>query len=88
MLRDFYYSDDRRVESAVLCLEEAEGSLDPSAKLSSVKAAQKFFSEDRERGFEAKVWYYPVPFLEFAMGEHERCSLYTHSSMFLYFSFR
>ena len=22
MLRDFYYSDDRRVESAVLCLEE------------------------------------------------------------------
>lgn len=25
MLRDFYYSDDRRVESAVLCLEEAAG---------------------------------------------------------------
>jgi hypothetical protein len=24
MLRDFYYSDDRRVESAVLCLEEAK----------------------------------------------------------------
>jgi hypothetical protein len=23
MLRDFYFSDDRRVESAVLCLEEA-----------------------------------------------------------------
>ena len=23
MLRDFYYSDDRRVESAVLCLEDA-----------------------------------------------------------------
>lgn len=23
MLRDFYYSDDRRVESAILCLEEA-----------------------------------------------------------------
>lgn len=27
MLRDFYYSDDRRVESAVLCLEEAANSL-------------------------------------------------------------
>ncbi|OBZ67332.1 Vacuolar protein sorting-associated protein 16 [Grifola frondosa] len=27
MLRDFYYSDDRRVESAVLCLEEAATSL-------------------------------------------------------------
>ena len=25
MLRDFYYSDDRRVESAVLSLEEASG---------------------------------------------------------------
>jgi hypothetical protein len=25
MLRDFYYSDDRRVESAVLSLDEAEG---------------------------------------------------------------
>lgn len=25
MLRDFYYSDDRRVESAVLCLDEAAG---------------------------------------------------------------
>ncbi|CAL1699596.1 unnamed protein product [Somion occarium] len=55
MLRDFYYSDDRRVDSAVLCLEEAEGSLDPSAKITSVKAAQKFFSEDKERAFEAKM---------------------------------
>lgn len=27
MLRDFYYSDDRRVESAVLCLDEAANSL-------------------------------------------------------------
>ncbi|KAH8084369.1 vacuolar protein sorting-associated protein 16 [Cristinia sonorae] len=55
MLRDFYYSDDRRVESAVLCLNEAANSLDPTAKINSVKAAQKFFSEDKERGFEAKM---------------------------------
>ncbi|PCH35379.1 vacuolar protein sorting-associated protein 16 [Wolfiporia cocos MD-104 SS10] len=55
MLRDFYYSDDRRVESAVLCLDEAASMVDPSAKISSVKAAQKFFSEDKERGFEAKA---------------------------------
>ncbi|EMD35361.1 hypothetical protein CERSUDRAFT_66538 [Gelatoporia subvermispora B] len=55
MLRDFYYSDDRRVESAVLCLEEARTMLDPSAKVTAVKAAQKFFSEDKERGFEAKM---------------------------------
>ncbi|KAI0077381.1 vacuolar assembling/sorting protein VPS16 [Panus rudis PR-1116 ss-1] len=55
LLRDFYYSDDRRVESAVLCLEDAANSKDPTAKITSVKAAQKFFSEDKERGFEAKM---------------------------------
>lgn len=55
MLRDFYYSDDRRVESAVLCLEEAATMQDPTAKITSIKAAQKFFSEDKERGFEARV---------------------------------
>ncbi|OSC98084.1 vacuolar protein sorting-associated protein 16 [Trametes coccinea BRFM310] len=55
MLRDFYYSDDRRVESAVLCLEDAASSSDPTAKIASVKAAQKFFSEDKDRSFEAKM---------------------------------
>jgi hypothetical protein len=74
MLRDFYYSDDRRVESAVLSLDEARRMKascefvlciilptdvrtrqDPAAKLTAIKAAQKFFSEDKERSFEAKV---------------------------------
>ncbi|KAI0918848.1 hypothetical protein AcV7_006962 [Taiwanofungus camphoratus] len=55
MLRDFYYSDDRRVESAVLCLDEAASMMDPASKITSVKAAHKFFSEDRERVFEAKM---------------------------------
>ncbi len=30
-------------------------SQDPAARLTSIKAAQKFFSEDKERSFEAKV---------------------------------
>ncbi|CCL98206.1 uncharacterized protein FIBRA_00200 [Fibroporia radiculosa] len=55
MLRDFYYSDDRRVESAVLCLDEAFTMMDPSSRIASIKSAQKFFSEDKERGFEAKM---------------------------------
>jgi len=55
MLRDFYYSDDRRVESAVLSLEESRRMKDPVAKITSIKAAQKFFSEDKERSFEAKM---------------------------------
>ncbi|KAF7789677.1 hypothetical protein EIP86_000623 [Pleurotus ostreatoroseus] len=55
MLRDFYYSDDRRVDSAVLSLNEAAVMQDPAAKITAIKAAQKFFSEDKERAFEAKM---------------------------------
>jgi hypothetical protein len=75
MLRDFYYSDDRRVESAILCMEEASWTKvtafrkdtlrrlsaharwmqEPTAKISAIKASQKFFSEDKDRNFEAKV---------------------------------
>ncbi|KIJ59378.1 hypothetical protein HYDPIDRAFT_118596 [Hydnomerulius pinastri MD-312] len=55
MLRDFYYSDDRRVESAALALEEASRMTDPAAVVTSVKAAEKFFSEDKDRSFEAKM---------------------------------
>ncbi|KAI0325164.1 vacuolar protein sorting-associated protein 16 [Cubamyces sp. BRFM 1775] len=65
MLRDFYYSDDRRVESAVLCLEDAANSSDPAAKITSVKAAQKFFSEDKDRSFEAKMMDESVRLLTF-----------------------
>jgi hypothetical protein len=55
MLRDFYYSDDRRVEIATLLLEEAATMSDQNAKITAIKAAQKSFSEDKDRGFEAKV---------------------------------
>lgn len=55
MLRDFYYSDDRRVESAVLALGEASRMTDQTAIITSVRAAEKFFSEDKDRSFEAKM---------------------------------
>lgn len=72
MLRDFYYSDDRRVESAILALDEAAQmtvrakfpssvicnltvTQDPHAVMTAVNAAEKFFSEDKDRPFEAKV---------------------------------
>ncbi|KAJ7064984.1 vacuolar assembling/sorting protein VPS16 [Mycena amicta] len=55
MLRDFFYSDDRRVESAVLSLDEAAGMQDPASKIAAVRAAQKFFSEDKDRSFESKM---------------------------------
>lgn len=55
MLRDFYYSDDRRVESATLALDEAAQMTDPHAVMTAVNAAEKFFSEDKDRPFEAKM---------------------------------
>jgi len=55
MLRNFYYSDDRRVESATLLLEEAAVMTDQGAKIDTIKAAQKFLSEDKDRAFEAKM---------------------------------
>ena len=53
-------------------ISEGKSLKDTEAKLASVKAAQKFFSEDRERGFEAKVhslilYYYLVLMLSFQM---------------------
>ncbi|EEB96668.1 hypothetical protein MPER_04158, partial [Moniliophthora perniciosa FA553] len=51
MLRDFYYSDDRRVESAVLALDEASRMSDPASKIAAIKSANKFFSEDKDRAF-------------------------------------
>ncbi|KAJ7211224.1 vacuolar assembling/sorting protein VPS16 [Mycena pura] len=55
MLRDFFYSEDRRVESAVLSLDEAASMADPVAKIAAVRAAQKFFHEDKDRGFDARL---------------------------------
>ena len=37
MLRDFYYSDDRRVDSAILCLEEAA-----TMKVSLIQSSRMF----------------------------------------------
>lgn len=54
LLRDYYYQDDRRVESASLVLEEAQG-LEEVDKMAKIKQAGKFYSEDRERAFESKV---------------------------------
>ncbi|KAG1716823.1 hypothetical protein ID866_345 [Astraeus odoratus] len=55
MLRDFFYSDDRRVESAVLALEEANRMADQAAAITAVRSSEKFFSEDKDRHFEAKM---------------------------------
>lgn len=55
LLRDFYYQDDRRTETA--CLEMAEAGETPlvEERIMKLKAASKAFGEDKERAFEAKV---------------------------------
>ncbi|KAF8314990.1 vacuolar assembling/sorting protein VPS16 [Clavulina sp. PMI_390] len=55
LLKDFYFQDDRRTESAALALEEAASSTDVGVRMEAIKTAAKFFSEDKERSFEAKM---------------------------------
>lgn len=69
LIRDFWYQDDRRTESACFDLEEAahvglgsdrekNGQLTAEQfgeKMEKIRRAQKTFGEDKERGFEAKV---------------------------------
>lgn len=60
LLKDFYYQDDRRTDSAILALEEANAMQTASEsdlpdKVFKLKTAMKFFSEDKERVLEAKV---------------------------------
>lgn len=55
LLKDFYYQDDRRTESALLVLEEAKAKEDLTERVTLIKEANRLFSEDRERGLEAKL---------------------------------
>lgn len=55
LLRDYYYQDDKRTETACLEMEEAGECSDPDERLGRLKAAAKSFGEDKDRAFEAKV---------------------------------
>ncbi|GAA5885073.1 hypothetical protein JCM16303_006391 [Sporobolomyces ruberrimus] len=57
LLRDFYYVEDRRWESAVLELEESLELREDAfgERVEKVRRAGKRFSEDKEYGFEAKM---------------------------------
>jgi hypothetical protein len=66
LLRDFYFQDDRRTESACLALEESLEIADFGDKMAKIRTGQRAFNEDKERVFEAKVgfiyiWYGVVP---------------------------
>ncbi|KAG8907134.1 hypothetical protein FRB99_005242 [Tulasnella sp. 403] len=55
LLRDYYFQDDRRVDSACLALEDASRASDQAERLESLKKSAKSFSEDKDHSFEAKM---------------------------------
>ncbi|SPO38788.1 related to vacuolar protein sorting 16 [Pseudozyma flocculosa] len=60
LLKDFYYQDDRRTDSALVALEEAyaipaDSEAHVSDKVFKLKSATKFFQEDKERVLEVKA---------------------------------
>lgn len=60
LLKDFYYQDDRRTDSAILALNEANAMQNVSEselpdKIFQLKTAIKFFGDDKDRVLEAKV---------------------------------
>ncbi|CAE6405530.1 unnamed protein product [Rhizoctonia solani] len=65
LLRDFYYQDDKRVASALLALDDARTAKVADNRIELVRAAAKFFGEDRERGWEAKAMDDSVRLLTF-----------------------
>ncbi|CAK9781051.1 putative vacuole organization and biogenesis-related protein [Cutaneotrichosporon oleaginosum] len=54
LLRDFYYQDDRRTETAVLDMEEAGQATTVGERVELLRAASKSFGEHKDRAFEAK----------------------------------
>lgn len=54
LLRDFYYQDDRRGESAKLIIQECLGIADSSDKVAKLKMAYKLYSDDKDYTFESK----------------------------------
>ncbi|KND02893.1 tethering complex subunit VPS16 [Spizellomyces punctatus DAOM BR117] len=55
LLRDFYYQDDRRVESANAVVVEGYESGDITERINKFKVATKLYQDDKEHLFEAKA---------------------------------
>lgn len=55
LLKDFYYQDDRKLDSAMLVISEAEQVQDRSQKLAKTKLAAKMLRESKDHAFEARI---------------------------------
>ncbi|RUS17640.1 Vps16, N-terminal region-domain-containing protein, partial [Endogone sp. FLAS-F59071] len=54
MLRDFYYQDDRRSDSATVTILESFEEEEFNERLNKLKIGLKLYQEDKDRAFEAK----------------------------------
>ncbi|RIB09211.1 Vps16, C-terminal region-domain-containing protein, partial [Gigaspora rosea] len=55
LLTDFYYQDDRRVESANIAILESYNQKDLTERTNKLKIALKWYQDDKEHSFEAKA---------------------------------
>ncbi|CAG8504867.1 16310_t:CDS:10 [Funneliformis caledonium] len=55
LLTDFYYQDDRRVESANITILESYERKDLNERINKLKVASKWYQDDKEHAFEAKA---------------------------------
>src|SRR5690554_3797884 len=55
LLKDFYYQDDRRIDSGNLTLMESFQQTDITERINKIKAALRLYQDDKEHVFEAKV---------------------------------
>ncbi|CBQ68702.1 related to vacuolar protein sorting 16 [Sporisorium reilianum SRZ2] len=89
LLKDFYYQDDRRTDSAILALHEANAIQNATEselpdKVFKLKTAMKFFSEDKERVLEAKLVDEQIRLLAFQQAlekEDGHCSQFAGLSL-------
>ncbi|CDH59927.1 vacuolar protein sorting vps16 [Lichtheimia corymbifera JMRC:FSU:9682] len=55
LLKDFYYQDDRRIDSANTILSEGFEHQEVASRISELKVAAKTYQDDKECAFEAKA---------------------------------
>ncbi|KAI7898789.1 Vps16, C-terminal region-domain-containing protein [Cokeromyces recurvatus] len=65
LLKDFYYQDDRRIDSANIIVSEAFSEMDIAERIKKLKIAGKTYSDHRDRVFEAKAVDEAIKLLHF-----------------------
>ncbi|RUS27513.1 hypothetical protein BC938DRAFT_483137 [Jimgerdemannia flammicorona] len=76
LLRNFYYQDDRRVDSATITILESFDEQDLNDRINKLKVGLKFYQEDKDYNFEAKAIDESIKLLQL-QGQLEKEILHT-----------